>query len=52
MAVEVFGESEVSGWDIAVAVAVVVLSVLAARLARKAVSRLASGLQGLSDTAR
>jgi small-conductance mechanosensitive channel len=52
MAVEVFGESEVSGWDIAVAVAVLVLSVVAARLARRAVSRLASRLQGLSDGAR
>jgi hypothetical protein len=52
MAVEVFGESEVSAWDIVLAGVVLVASLLAARTAKNATTHLAARQEGLSEGAR
>jgi small-conductance mechanosensitive channel len=52
IAVDVFGESDVSVWDIALAAIVILASWLAARTARQATYRLATRLDGLSEDAR
>jgi small conductance mechanosensitive channel len=52
LAVEVFGESEVSAWDVVLAGVVLVASLLLARTAKNATNRLAARLEGLSEGAR
>jgi small-conductance mechanosensitive channel len=52
VAVDVFADPDVSGWDVALAAVILVASLFVARAASNATTRLTARLEGLTDSAR